>query len=170
MSFPEQSLFLVPAPKIYVQLKRRMPLEYILIRPNFFFAVSLVLLCYQTQQSAAMDSNPLLLLSPPETDRAEAHSSSSHHHQQAKVNCLKDFKSFLDSKSDRLSHSSESLGDECKKGNIVLTDTDIQSKEELSLLDPEDKKFHLPRSSPVISRRSRPISWHGGVNDTSSPR
>lgn len=147
-----------------------MPLEYILIRPNFFFAVSLVLLCYQTQHSAAMDSNPLLLLSPPETDRAEANSSSSHHYQQTKVNCLKDFKSFLDSKSDRLSHSSEGLGDECKKGNIVLTDTDIQSKEELSLLDPEDKKFHLPRSSPVISRRSRPISWHGGVNDTSSPR
>ncbi|XP_005475326.1 protein RUBCNL-like [Oreochromis niloticus] len=104
-----------------------------------------------------------------ETDRTEANASSSHHHQQPKVNCLKDFKSFLDSKSDRLSHSSEGLDDECKKGNIVLTDTDIQSKEELSLLDPEDKKFHLPRSSPVISRRSRPISWHGGVNDTSNP-
>lgn len=151
-----------------MQLKRRMPFAYILIRPNFFFAVSLVLLCFQAQQSAAMDSNPLLLLSPPETDISDANSSSSHHHEQAKVNCLKDFKSFLDS--DRLSQSSEGLDDECKEDNIVLTDTDIQSKEELSLLDPEDKTFHLPRSSPVISRRSRPISWHGGVNDTSSPR
>ncbi|KAK2840375.1 hypothetical protein Q5P01_014115 [Channa striata] len=39
----------------------------------------------------------------------------------------------------------------------------------LSLPHPDGERFHLPRSSPVISRRQRPISWHGGGTDSLSP-
>ncbi|XP_045909030.1 protein associated with UVRAG as autophagy enhancer isoform X1 [Micropterus dolomieu] len=39
------------------------------------------------------------------------------------------------------------------------------NKDDRSLLHPDDKSFLLPRSSPVISRNPRPISWHGrGTN------
>ncbi|XP_028447260.1 protein RUBCNL-like isoform X2 [Perca flavescens] len=44
-----------------------------------------------------------------------------------------------------------------------------RNKEDLSLLQPESRSFLLPRSSPVISRRHRPVSWHDLRADSSDP-
>uniref|UniRef100_UPI0037E988C3 protein associated with UVRAG as autophagy enhancer-like isoform X2 n=1 Tax=Semicossyphus pulcher TaxID=241346 RepID=UPI0037E988C3 len=43
------------------------------------------------------------------------------------------------------------------------------TNEDRSLQHPEDETFLLPRSSPVIHRRHRPVSWTGGATDTSGP-
>lgn len=131
-------------------------------------------LCNQKQLSAAaVDSTPLLLLSPAETDRGEVSATSSHQHKQPRLKHRKAFKCSRHSKSSRLSGSGDSVEDDSGKGskrNLRSPDADLPTKEEPSLLHLEDENFQLPRSSPVISRRSRPISWHGGVNGASNHR
>ncbi|XP_030613366.1 protein associated with UVRAG as autophagy enhancer [Archocentrus centrarchus] len=129
-------------------------------------------LCYQKQQSAAVDSTPLLLLSPTETDRGDVSAASSLQHKQSKAKHRKAFKCSRHSKSNRLSQSSEGVDDDSDRGskrNLRTPESDLPTKEELSFLHPEDENFLLPRSSPVISRRHRPISWHGGINNASDP-
>ncbi|XP_023120337.2 protein associated with UVRAG as autophagy enhancer isoform X1 [Amphiprion ocellaris] len=116
-------------------------------------------------ESADSASVPLLLLSPPETDRHEAKAAFSH---QPKRNHQK---TFVSSQSDRQSSSSFHNNDkttdghcnEVRKGNLTHRDIESQSKEEPQ--QKENENFHLPRSSPVISRRRRSITWTGGGTD-----
>uniref|UniRef100_A0A3Q1HRK0 Rubicon like autophagy enhancer n=1 Tax=Acanthochromis polyacanthus TaxID=80966 RepID=A0A3Q1HRK0_9TELE len=116
-------------------------------------------------QSADSAAVPLLLLSQPETDRGEAKAAFSH---QLKRNHQK---TFLSSQSDRQSSSSFHNNDrttdghrnEVRKGNLTHQDVESQSKEEPQ--QKEDENFHLPRSSPVISRRHKSVTWTGGGTD-----
>nr|XP_020477223.1 protein RUBCNL-like [Monopterus albus] len=128
-------------------------------------------------------SVPLLLLSPPETGGEETkatfshqcsqpaftemtyHKASTHsHHSQLNPHC-----SSAQHHSDTAtnSHSDAGEGDdseESRQGNLSLPEINDGSKE-----DAEIEGFHLPRSSPVISRRPRPLSWHGSRPGTPNP-
>ncbi|XP_056245968.1 protein associated with UVRAG as autophagy enhancer isoform X1 [Seriola aureovittata] len=128
-------------------------------------------------QSAGSGSIPVLLLSPPEptcsrqppqttsTERTQkknkafvrshpsrfnAHSSSASHNTDKATN----------------SHSEEGEDDESEEGR---REAGTRRGDAPSLLHPEVERTLLPRSSPVISRRHRPVSWHGGEADTSDP-
>ncbi|KAF3694401.1 Protein RUBCNL-like [Channa argus] len=125
-------------------------------------------------QAAGSGSIPLLLLSAPETAREEA--AFSRQCQRPKSVTRTCPRAFVCSRQSQLkprsssalhsadSHSDGGAGDKIK-GERKLNDG---SQEDPSLLHPDNERFHLPRSSPVISRRQRPLSWHGGGTDTTS--
>ncbi|KAF1383027.1 hypothetical protein PFLUV_G00149980 [Perca fluviatilis] len=63
-----------------------------------------------------------------------------------------------------------------RRGSALHDDVHKASKshaegdgEDSCLLHPESRSFLLPRSSPVISRRHRPVSWHDLRTDTTDP-
>ncbi|XP_040058427.2 protein associated with UVRAG as autophagy enhancer [Gasterosteus aculeatus] len=93
------------------------------------------------RQPAGSGSVPLLLLSPPETD-----ATFSRQRPQAAF-------------TERSGGGEDNDDDD--DGNEEGTQW---SKEEV-----EEKTFFLPRSSPVISRRHRPVSWHGEDTGMSAP-
>ncbi|KAM9346917.1 protein associated with UVRAG as autophagy enhancer [Symphorus nematophorus] len=107
---------------------------------------------HQNHPSSGSGSVPLLLLSPPETSAGETNAVS-HQRPQPSLTKRTHEAAFTPShqSSDRVPHSHTVDGEDGRKGN----------KEDSSLLHPEDEGFLLPRSSPVISRRHRPVSWHG---------
>ncbi|XP_056144872.1 protein associated with UVRAG as autophagy enhancer [Lampris incognitus] len=61
----------------------------------------------------------------------------------------------------------ESVDQDDYKEIIRPTDAHQRSQEDPSLQPREDEGFHLPRSSPVISRRRRSLSWHGAASEPS---
>ncbi|CAJ1078882.1 protein associated with UVRAG as autophagy enhancer [Xyrichtys novacula] len=102
----------------------------------------------ENHQAATPGSFPRLLLTPPET-RGTAHQRSQSTLTKRTAN-----KAFNLSCFDSDSHSDDDGGRGHKNG--------------LNLQHQEDKRFlGLPRSSPVISKGHRPVSWHEG--DTSRP-
>ncbi|XP_026232957.1 protein associated with UVRAG as autophagy enhancer isoform X2 [Anabas testudineus] len=130
----------------------------------------------QEHQLVGSGPIPLLFLSPPET--GEEHTKSSH--QQPQTTFPKRTHDEVHSNPSRLiPHSSHtgidttghSDGDRNdasgSKGNVRPPQIDNRTKENPS---PENEAFLLPRSSPVISRRHRPVSWHGGGTDASDPK
>ncbi|KAK9537349.1 hypothetical protein VZT92_004976 [Zoarces viviparus] len=113
---------------------------------------------HQNHQPAGSESVPLLLLSPPETSGGETNATFSHQRPEATFTKGTRLEAFTPSHPYQSNpHSGEDDdGEEGRKGN----------EEEL-----DDKTFFLPRSSPVISRRHRTVSWHGedtGMSDPSS--
>uniref|UniRef100_A0A8P4KB62 Rubicon Homology domain-containing protein n=1 Tax=Dicentrarchus labrax TaxID=13489 RepID=A0A8P4KB62_DICLA len=119
----------------------------------------------QKHQSTGSGQIPLLLLSPAEitkrTHRVAVTQSHHSHWNQHSSSALYTI--------DKPPNSPTEEGEAGRKGNIRPPKADNGSKEDQSLLHPEDQGFLLPRSSPVISRRHRPLSWHGGGTDTSAP-
>ncbi|XP_047456024.1 protein associated with UVRAG as autophagy enhancer isoform X2 [Mugil cephalus] len=119
------------------------------------------------EQPATSGSIPLLLISPPETDRGETNSTYSHQRSQSgkrkhNKDCMNQCSSStLPTNTDKICSGDDEESDESSQQN--LTSPEDEYKEDPSLL------FHLPRSSPVISRRPRPLSWHGGRNHLSGP-
>ncbi|XP_026152105.1 protein associated with UVRAG as autophagy enhancer isoform X2 [Mastacembelus armatus] len=117
----------------------------------------------QNHQLAGSGSVPLLLLSPPETSHEETNTRLSHQSpQQTLTDRTCPHHSQLDPCStSTLHHSDTDRGEDDesdigRKGKVRPPETDSRSTD-----DPENERFYLPRSSPVISRRHRPISWHG---------
>ncbi|XP_067460603.1 protein associated with UVRAG as autophagy enhancer [Thunnus thynnus] len=135
---------------------------------------------HQNQQLAGAGLIPFVLLSPPDTSGGETDAELSHQLPQPK----KAFKHSCHSQSnthssttsalhntDKATNSRSNEGEDDEKGreeNFTPSEADNSNKEDQSLLHPEDKGFYLPRSSPVISRSHRPLSWHGGGADTSA--
>uniref|UniRef100_A0A4W6CTF7 Rubicon PI3K-binding domain-containing protein n=1 Tax=Lates calcarifer TaxID=8187 RepID=A0A4W6CTF7_LATCA len=142
-------------------------------------------LSHPNHQSPGSGSVPLLLLSPPESSRGETtlshqppqpapqrthHKTSAHSHPSRcsprSSSALYNIDKATNSHSDV---SEDDDSEEGRKGNSRPPETESRSEEDRSLLHPEAERFLLPRSSPVISRRHRPISWHGGETDTTNP-
>ncbi|GLD71033.1 uncharacterized protein AKAME5_002417400, partial [Lates japonicus] len=140
---------------------------------------------HPNHQSPGSGSVPLLLLSPPESSRGET--TLSHQPPQPASTTRTHHKTSVHSHPYRSSpHSSSALynidkatnshsdvsedddSEEGRKGNSRLPEAESRSEEDRSLLHPEAERFLLPRSSPVISRRHRPISWHGGETDATN--
>ncbi|XP_037644952.1 protein associated with UVRAG as autophagy enhancer [Sebastes umbrosus] len=117
---------------------------------------------HQNHQPAGSGSIPLLLLSPPETSGGETNPTFSIKRPQPTYTKRSHHEAFRRSHPSRLNPHSSSAedgdGEEGRKRN----------GEDLSLQHPKNKTFLLPRSSPVISRRHRPISWHGGGTNASA--
>ncbi|XP_028250169.1 protein RUBCNL-like [Parambassis ranga] len=122
-------------------------------------------LLLQNQLSPCRTSIPVLTLSPIETAGGEVDISEVSPHQTfSKRKHRKGFRrSCLSQLNPHPSHSDER--EEGSKNNFEPVES-FRSKEKF--LRPEDETFHLPRSSPVISKHHRPISWHGGEADTPS--
>ncbi|KAI3356405.1 hypothetical protein L3Q82_017206 [Scortum barcoo] len=123
---------------------------------------------HQNHQPAGSGSVPPLLLSPPESSGGET--TFSHRRPQPTFTKRTHDEAFTHSHLSHLKppshtdrapsvHADEGEDDEGRKG----------SKQDSSLLHPDEGNFLLPRSSPVISRRHRPVSWHGGGANTSAP-
>ncbi|KAM3862217.1 protein associated with UVRAG as autophagy enhancer [Diretmus argenteus] len=66
---------------------------------------------------------------------------------------------------DNIDDGEDDEGEEGINKSIRTPEPDWRSQEGRSLLHPEEEDFHLPRSSPVISRRRRSVSWHGRNTD-----
>ncbi|XP_035531841.1 uncharacterized protein LOC118338671 [Morone saxatilis] len=119
----------------------------------------------QKHQSTDSGPIPLLLLSQAENTKrthqvavTRSHHSHWNQHSSSALYTI-----------DKAPNSPAEEGEDGRKGNVRPPKADNRSKEDQSLLHPEDQGFLLPRSSPVISRRHRPLSWHGGGIDTSAP-
>ncbi|XP_054471433.1 protein associated with UVRAG as autophagy enhancer isoform X2 [Anoplopoma fimbria] len=121
---------------------------------------------HQNHEPAVSGSVPLLLLSPPETSGGETDTTFSHQRSEPTFTkrthhggVTHSHPSQSNTASSSAVHSTDKAsyrhdgGEEGRKG----------IKEEL-----EDKTFLLPRGSPVISRRHRPVSWHGNDSGTSA--
>lgn len=129
---------------------------------------------HQNQQPADPGSVPLLLLTPPETSAGETNTTFSRQHSQLAFTKRTHDKAFT--QSHQLNpHPSSAVNNTDEAPNRPAAGEDDggeeggkENKEDLSVLHLEDTTFLLPRSSPVISRRHRPISWHGGGTDTSA--
>lgn len=135
---------------------------------------------HQDHQSAGFGSVPHLLLSPAETAGRETNATFSHqrtkptltrrtaitqsHHFQ-----LKSQSSSALHNTDRTPDGHADEGGGGTKGILRGPEADDWNTKDSSLLHPEGESFLLPRSSPVISRRHRPVSWHGDGTDTSAP-
>ncbi|XP_027147099.1 protein RUBCNL-like isoform X3 [Larimichthys crocea] len=135
---------------------------------------------HQDNQSAGFGSVPHLLLSPAETAGGETNATFSHqrtkptltrrtaitqsHHFQ-----LKSQSSSALHNADRTPDGHADEGGGGTKGILSGPEADNWNTKDSSLLHPEGESFLLPRSSPVISRRHRPVSWHGDGTDTSAP-
>lgn len=74
--------------------------------------------------------------------------------------------------------TSGNLNNAASSHHLLRTNREAPSQIPLIQLNPEadgpaleglDEGFHLPRSSPVISRRHKPVSWMGGVDDSATP-
>lgn len=151
-------------------------LKHKLIKYTFFclFSLSLFLATQdfpQSQQFTSSGSVPLLIL-PPETSGREA----TFHHQCPSPTLPKTKHTlFTLHNTEKVPHvhSDEGIDDEntltAPKGNLRQPEDDVQDKQEASLLHSEEGNFLLPRSSPVISRRHRTCSFHGGRTDPSKP-
>ncbi|KAM6955509.1 protein associated with UVRAG as autophagy enhancer [Lycodopsis pacificus] len=111
---------------------------------------------HQNHHPAGSESVPLLLLSPAETSGGETNATFSHRRPEATFTKGTRLEAFTHSHPYQSNpHSGEDDdGEEGRRGN----------EEEL-----EDKTFFLPRSSPVISRRHRTVSWHGEDTGMSHP-
>ncbi|XP_070771046.1 protein associated with UVRAG as autophagy enhancer [Enoplosus armatus] len=131
-----------------------------------------------SQQNHQPGSVPLLLLSPPEASGGETNPTCSRQRPQSAFAKRTHHEAFTRSRHSQLSppHRSSAAhkvneapprspadegdgedGEDGRKGN----------EEDPVLLHLAEESFFLPRSSPVISRRHRPVSWHGGGTDTS---
>ncbi|XP_034741045.1 protein associated with UVRAG as autophagy enhancer isoform X1 [Etheostoma cragini] len=118
----------------------------------------------RNNQQAGSGPVPLLLLSPPETSGGEPNAALPHQRSQPTKTKRTHQRSCCSRSKPRTNNASkchaEDDGDDGGgRGN----------KEDSSLLHPGSRSFLLPRSSPVISRRHMPISWHGVCTDTSDP-
>ncbi|XP_028991756.1 protein associated with UVRAG as autophagy enhancer [Betta splendens] len=103
-------------------------------------------------QPPGSSSVPLLLLSPPETNPQRVQSQKTH---------LK----ACPRSSSALLHTEPAAG----PSDDRREDCGGCSCEDPSSLLPGQKNLHLPRSSPVMSRRPRPVSWHGAGTDAAKP-
>ncbi|KAM9343414.1 protein associated with UVRAG as autophagy enhancer [Pholidichthys leucotaenia] len=123
---------------------------------------------HQKQQSTGPTPVPLLLLSPAETDGGIfSHRPSKPSFSNGKEgefipsNFISD--TAPNSQTDDGEDGDDAKGEKCSRRRLLTPERDIQRKEELSFLRSSDNEtVHLPRSSPVLSRR--PCSWHGGRN------
>ncbi|XP_069011243.1 protein associated with UVRAG as autophagy enhancer isoform X1 [Embiotoca jacksoni] len=127
---------------------------------------------HQNQQSAAAGSIPLFLLSPSDTGGREVNTTFSHQHPQKTSTKKRHHKAFVHSRSTLRntfkatnSHSDEGEDDEGEEGDLRPAEADSKA----SLLRPEEGNVHLPRSSPIISRHRRLISWHAEAPDPPDP-
>ncbi|XP_040912665.1 protein associated with UVRAG as autophagy enhancer [Toxotes jaculatrix] len=132
-------------------------------------------------RSADSGPIPLLLLPPPETaaggtaftpqlpqrtrhkaflhshlSKPNPHSSSTSHNTDKAANSVSDVCEDDDS-------------EEGRKGTLKSPEDEKISEEDSSLPHAGVDRLLLPRSSPVISRHHRPISWHGEETNTSAP-
>ncbi|XP_078118823.1 protein associated with UVRAG as autophagy enhancer isoform X2 [Sander vitreus] len=118
-------------------------------------------------QPAGSGPVPLLLVSQPETSGGEPNTTLPHRHSQ------RTHPHSLRSRSKPRCGSA--LHDNVTKASKSHAEDDgddgeeRRNKEDSSLLHPESRSFLLPRSSPVISRRHRPVSWHDLRTDTTDP-
>ncbi|XP_044073601.1 protein associated with UVRAG as autophagy enhancer isoform X2 [Siniperca chuatsi] len=129
---------------------------------------------HQNHRPAGSGSIPLLLLSPPEASEGETNTTFSHQHLQPTFTKWTHHEAFAPSPHSQLNpHSSSALHNSDKAPNSHADEGEDDDSEEgrkgNTVLHPEDESFLLPRSSPVISRHHRPVSWHGGGSDTSAP-
>ncbi|XP_035029640.1 protein associated with UVRAG as autophagy enhancer [Hippoglossus stenolepis] len=115
----------------------------------------------QAPHTAASGSIPLLLLLPPETAGGETTTFS---HQPPQTGFTK--RKHLNSRPPQSTSHSSSAPHNRDKGEDDDGDGEEGREESVRLRDdlspPEVERFLLLRSSPVISRRHRPVSWHGG--------
>ncbi|XP_071328760.1 protein associated with UVRAG as autophagy enhancer [Trachinotus anak] len=134
---------------------------------------------HPNHESAGSGSIPLLLLSPPETCAGET--TISRQLPQTASTERTENKAFVPPHASQLNPRSSTDTDKTtdegedadsegvRNRNLRPPQGENRSKEALSLLRPEVERFLLPRSSPVISRQHRPVSWHGGETATSDP-
>ncbi|KAM4557837.1 protein associated with UVRAG as autophagy enhancer [Odontesthes bonariensis] len=129
---------------------------------------------HQNQQTASSGSVPLLLLSPPETSRGDENATFPTYTKKKQQNhCLWSPQSCSSANNTGKVtdiHKDEGEDDSIlagREGNSRLADT--PNREEPFGLQPKDGNFVLRRSSPVISRRHRPRSWHVVGTDPSNP-
>ncbi|KAF7651001.1 hypothetical protein LDENG_00117590 [Lucifuga dentata] len=66
-------------------------------------------------------------------------------------------------------HVANDDGEEGRKGHVRPPEAENGKEEDSILLYPEYEGFHLPRSSPVISKRCRSLSYHAGAADKPAP-
>ncbi|XP_059198143.1 protein associated with UVRAG as autophagy enhancer [Centropristis striata] len=125
---------------------------------------------HRNHQLAASGSVPLLLLSPPETSGGEPNATVSHQHLQQAFKKRTNHEVFTHHPQFKQHSSSELHDTDIACGNPAHDGEEGRTgdKEDLSPLHPEDKNILLPRSSPVMSRRHRPVSWQRGGTDTPS--
>ncbi|XP_071382760.1 protein associated with UVRAG as autophagy enhancer [Centroberyx affinis] len=122
--------------------------------------------------------NPTLSHQPPQTPFArQTHHGAYRHSQQSQSNphsrtapTSQKHRSPLDGDEnvEKGERSEEDEGVEGGNRSVRLSEADCRRQEDPSLLHPDVESFHLPRSSPVISRRRRSLSWHGGDTDRPS--
>ncbi|XP_031142709.1 protein associated with UVRAG as autophagy enhancer isoform X2 [Sander lucioperca] len=126
----------------------------------------------RNHQPAGSGLVPLLLVSPPETRVGEANKTLPHRRSQPTLTKRTHPRSRRSRSKPRCSSA---LHDNVNKASKSHAEDDgddgreRRNKEDSSLLHPGSRNFLLPRSSPVISRRHRPVSWHDLRTDTTDP-
>ncbi|XP_029386864.1 protein RUBCNL-like isoform X2 [Echeneis naucrates] len=117
-------------------------------------------------QSAGPGSIPLLLLSPPGSSGGETTSP-----ERTQTRSLVQSSS-ASSDSVKAANRLGGEGEDDEEGGrrtLSPSGAEVRSREDLSPQNPDPGGFLLPRSSPVVSRRHRPVSWHGEEPDSSGP-
>lgn len=126
------------------------------------------------EESFHENSVPLLLLSPPETSGGEANTACSHRRPEPTLTERTRPKACTHSPPSQLSPQCSSAVHSTDRTPNRLADDgeeDDDGEEGIKGISEEleDMCFFLPRSSPVISRRHRPGSWHGEGTGMSAP-
>ncbi|XP_068429156.1 protein associated with UVRAG as autophagy enhancer [Clinocottus analis] len=129
---------------------------------------------HQNHQPAGSGSVPLLLLTPPETSGGETNAAFSHQRPEPPFTKRTRHKAFTHSQRSQLNpqyssavHTIDRTPDRQADGDSE--DDDGEEGRQGNREELEDESVFLPRSSPVISRRRRPRSWHGEDTGTEAP-